>query len=209
MSQYAFPLNLPPVFSADNFFVSESNREAHALIESWPSWGAHAAIIYGPAGCGKSHLAHIWAQKSGAAIAEKPDAALAGNIVLEHIERLADERALLHLINAAKENKQSLLLTANVPPKQLPFTLPDLTSRLLALPTAAIAPADDAVLAAALRKQFSDRQLKVEEEVIAYIVSRMERSLAAVKAAVDTLDSEAMREKKSITVPFAKRALGY
>ncbi len=209
MSQYAFSLNLDPVFSADNFFISDSNREAHALVTRWPDWSAPALILYGESGAGKSHLAQLWAQKSGAALLEQPGADSKSNALIENIERIEDERALLHLINSARENKHYLLLTAALPPKQLPFGLPDLTSRLLALPAVSISSPDDGVLAAAMRKQFSDRQLKVEEEVIAYLLPRMERSFSHIKETVEQLDGAALREQKNITIPFARRILNY
>jgi chromosomal replication initiation ATPase DnaA len=208
MSQYALPIRLTPIFSEDNFFVSASNEEAHQWIMSWPEWPAQALILYGPSGSGKSHLAHIWAEKVRATTLATAADALAGNALLEHIEE-ADERSLLHLINRAKESSHFLLFTSSATPKALPFTLPDLTSRLLALPTAEIHAPDDAVLAAALRKQFSDRQLKVEEEVIAYLLPRMERSFAHISETVEQLDREALSAQKNITVPFARRALGY
>ena len=163
MSQYTLSLALPPVFSEDNFFVSDCNRQAHGWIMRWPDWPAHALLLHGPEGSGKSHLAAIWAARSK------------GNVA-EDIERLADERELLHLFNSTKENKQNLLLTASVPAPGLPFTLPDLTSRLLSIPSVAIGQPDDEVLAGAMRKQFADRQMKVDDDVIAYILPRMERS---------------------------------
>jgi len=205
MPQFTLPLTLPAVFSADNFFVSDANREAWQWINAWPEWPAHALILYGPPGCGKSHLATIWATKSHAT--RDPNPAARGPRLIENIERLTDERALLHLFNATRENKDALLLTSSVAPAQLPFTLPDLTSRLLGLPHAAIAQPDDELLAAVLRKQFTDRQMKVEDGVIAYIVPRMERSLGEAKELVETLDKAALAERKNITIPFVKNLL--
>lgn len=195
MSQYALNITLPPVFSSDNFFVSSCNEEAHRWISAWPNWPAHALLLYGPAGSGKSHLAAIWAARAK------------GNMLVEDIERITDARQLLHLFNFTKENKASLLFTSAVPAAQLPFTLPDLTSRLLAIPAVAIGQPDDAVLAAAMRKQFADRQMKVDDDVIAYILPRMERSLAKAKDLVELLDREALAGKKSITIPFVKSVM--
>jgi chromosomal replication initiation ATPase DnaA len=209
MSQYALPISLPPVFSEDNFVVSESNRAAYEWVTRWPDWPSHALILVGATGAGKSHLAQLWIMRSGAQILDRivPDAK--GNLLLENIEQIIDERALLHLLNYGKENKQSLLLTSELPPGELPFTLSDLTSRLKALPVAAINPPDDALLAAALRKQFADRQLKVEEEIIAYLLPRFGRSFADVAATVAILDRQALAEQRNLTIPFVKRVLNY
>jgi chromosomal replication initiation ATPase DnaA len=214
MSQYAFPLALPPVFSADNFFVSGCNRDAWRWVNAWPDWPSRALIVYGPKDCGKSHLGHIWSARARAAIMEAPalphpDTAKKNqDTLIENIEQAADERLLLHWCNVARENGFSLLLTSSLPPPQLPFTLPDLTSRLLALPAVSIERADDEVLAGAMRKLFADRQMKVEEDVIAYILPRIERSLSSVREVVDTLDRHALEAQRNITIPFVKRILG-
>lgn len=212
MSQYALTLPLDPVFSADNFFISECNRTAWDTLQRWPNWGAHALILSGPAGSGKTHLAELWRARVGAACinAAALDARTAGSNghwLVEDIEGLRDERLLLHLFNATREQGGGLLMTSAVPAAQLPFTLPDLTSRLLAAASASIAQPDDAVLAASFRKQFADRQMKVDEEVIAYIVPRIERSLGAVKTLVETLDRTTLETRKNLTIPFVKHIL--
>lgn len=213
MSQYTLALQLPTVFAEENFFISPSNFDAHQLVMSWPHWPSHALLLVGPAGSGKSHLAHIWAVKSGAsfisasALDTMPE--LKTPLLVEDIERLTSERALFHLFNYAKENNLSLLMTSALPAAQLPFTLPDLTSRLKATPAAIIGEADDALIAAAMRKQFSDRQLKVSEDVITYMLPRMERSLAAANTLIARLDEQALAEQRELTVPFIRRVLGW
>jgi chromosomal replication initiation ATPase DnaA len=212
MSQYALPLTLPTVFSADNFFVSKCNEDAWRWVNAWPEWPAHALILCGPKDCGKSHLGHIWAEKAGAGVimasAITPEKTSHGTgMLVEDIEQSRDERSLLHLFNYAKENKRWLLLTSSVAPQSLPFTLPDLTSRLLAIPSAAIAGADDEVLAGAMRKQFADRQIKVDDDVIAYLLSRIERSLSTVGEMVEKLDRHALAARKGLTIPFVKQLL--
>ena len=212
MTQYTFNLPLPPLYSEDNFMISDCNREAWQWIQNWENWPAHALLLYGPAGCGKSHLGHIWAQRAQAgritAASLESVEPRSGNWLIEDIEQLVSERALLHFYNASKENGGKLLLTSTHAANQLPFTLPDLTSRLLALPMAHIDQPDDAVLAGAMRKQLTDRQMKVDDEVIAYIIPRMERSFNALKNTVETIDRAALAEHKNITIPFVKRMLG-
>ncbi len=213
-SQYALALALPAVYAEDNFAVSDCNREAHRWIEAWANWPANALVIYGDRGCGKTHLGHIWARRAQADVYDAADETLtpdtlSGNALIENIERLKNEARLFHLLNHSREQGHYLLLTSAVAPKLLPFTLKDLTSRLLALPAAAITPPDEDVLAAAMRKQFSDRQLKVPDESLAFLLSRMERSFSSVASIVATLDEHALREHKNLTVPFLKQTLGY
>ncbi len=168
------------------------------------------AAAAGPRGSGKSHLGHIWASHAAARqiTAIRNPGLEKGNLLLEDIDQIRDERALLHLLNFTKENSKSLLLTSSLPAEQLPFTLPDLTSRLRALPVASLGQPDDEALAFAMRKQFADRQVKVDEEVIAYLLPRMERSFAQVRELVEQrLDQVALAEKKNLTIPFVKRLL--
>ena len=214
MTQYTFSLPLPALFSADNFVVSDCNRDAWRWIEAWPTWPAHAFLLHGASGSGKSHLSAIWAQRAlaHALSADTLDGLEAGilskgNWLIENIEMAKNERALLHLFNASREHGASLLLTSNVAAAQLPFALADLTSRLLALPAAQIEQPDDGALAGVMRKQFIDRQMKVDDEVIAYIIPRIERSFLRVKELVEQLDNAALAEHKNITIPFAKRIL--
>jgi chromosomal replication initiation ATPase DnaA len=208
MSQLPFHLPHKPVFAEENFVISDCNREAYQWIMSWPKWPTHALLLYGDSGAGKSHLGHIWAVRAKATTLPIEPSQLSGNALLEHIEGI-DEKTLLHLLNIAKEKKYFLLLSANNAPKELPFSLPDLTSRLLALPAAHILSPDEAALESALRKQFADRQLKVEEEVIVYITTRMERSFARLTELVEKLDRASLAEGRNITIPFVKRVTSY
>lgn len=213
MPQYALPLSLPPVFAEDNFYVSACNRDAHQWLSRWPDWPAKTLLLYGPQGAGKSHLATIWAARAKASIVSgkglpQPDA-VNGNYAIEDIEQIGDERTLLHWLNYSREKGESLLLTASEPPKRLLFTLPDLTSRLLALPCVGIAPPDDDALAAAMRKQFADRQLKVGEDIITFLLPRIGRSFPELAHVVQQLDEHALEAKKGLTIPFLKRTLGY
>lgn len=211
MSQYALSLPLPVSYSARHFFVSNCNREAWQWINAWPNWPGHALLLYGPPGSGKTHLAHIWTQQAQAtrldtAAVQSPPQTARPRWLIEDIETL-DQEALLHVFNTAREQGGSLLLTAGTNPQTLPFTLPDLTSRLAAITQTAIGQPDDEVLAGALRKQFADRQLQLGDEVVAYVLPRMERSFAKVKELVDRLDSQALAAHKNLTVPFVKQLL--
>ncbi|NBX03139.1 MAG: hypothetical protein EBR02_03560 [Alphaproteobacteria bacterium] len=211
MSQIPLSLHLPPVFSLDNFYVAACNEEAYRFILSWPNWPTHALLIYGEKGAGKTHLGHVWAEKSGAATFHASEITEffppRSAVLIEDIEEIPSEDVLFHLFNSSKEDGLSLLLTSNLASGQFPFSLPDLTSRLLSIPAVKISAPDDNMVAAALRKQFSDRQLKVDDDIIAYILPRIERSLSAVHALVATLDRETLAEGRRLTIPFVKRFL--
>jgi len=213
MSQLPLSLGMQPVYSEDNFFISDCNRDAYDWITAWPHWPGYALLMYGPKGSGKTHLGQLWTKRahaltwpaSGLDAMEYP---LSFHGLIEDIERTRDERLLLHLMNHAREQGHNLLLTTAVIPQHLPFVLPDLTSRLLALSSVQITQPDDAVLAGAMRKQFADRQMKVTDDVIVYALPRMERSLRKVQELVELVDKSALAERKNVTVPFIRKLLG-
>lgn len=211
-------LDLPyrEALEAQDFLVSGSNEAAIELIDRWPDWPHPAAIVTGPEGSGKSHLANVWRHKVGAGLLNAPgvvDEAVAGlgamtRIVVEDVDRgLADERALFHLLNLARENRMSVLLTARAAPGEIPIALPDLRSRLRALPHMAIDVPDEALLRSVLVKLFSDRQLDVEPQIISYITLRMERSMKAATRIVAAADTLALALQRRVTRNVAAEAL--
>jgi chromosomal replication initiation ATPase DnaA len=210
MRQGIFDLHLEPRYGRDDFLVSGSNRAAFELIERWPGWPDRALVLYGPAGSGKTHLAHLWCARSGALLVagdalDKPEE-LPAIVAVDDAEH-APERALLHLYNLSRERGGGMLLTTQAPPAALPIGLADLASRLRALPVVGIAKPDDALLHAVLVKHFADRQLRVAPEVFAYLLARIERSFAAAAAVVARLDDLALETGRAVTVNLARTVL--
>lgn len=200
--------------------IAPNNQDAVAWIDRWPDWPAPCLIIHGPAACGKSHLATVWQNRSGAAaidtaaIASRKARAIAqagNNLVLDNIDPwFGDhdaETTLFHLYNIMREEGRTMLLTMRMAPVQARFTLPDLASRLRAAPAAAIQPPDDTLLAALLVKLFADRQITPSHDVLDYILPRMERSFAAASTLVEAADRLALSEKRGISVPLMRRVL--
>lgn len=198
---------------ASDFLPAACNRDALAWLERYPDWPAPALVLFGPQGCGKSHLARIFAARANACALD-PEALpgpgeLAGRSawILDPAEPVRDEVALLQLWNGLRECEGHVLLAARRSPAAWDIRLPDLASRLRAAPAVAIGPPDDALLAAVLVKLFADRQLRVSGDVIPYLVSRMERSFAGAHRMVDELDARSLRRKRPITVALARDAL--
>jgi chromosomal replication initiation ATPase DnaA len=198
-----------PATGAEDFMPGESNREALAWLARWPEWPAPALILHGPPGSGKSHLARIWATRTGSRWLEHAALATADpnahrTWVLDDAEPIPDEAALLSFYNRLREGAAHLLLTARRPVGAWTLRLPDLASRLRAAPVVAIGPPDDALLGAVLLKLFADRQLVVSEALIEYLVRHMERSFGAAQAVVAGLDSMSLRLQRPITVALAR-----
>jgi chromosomal replication initiation ATPase DnaA len=210
--QLALALPHAESFAREDFLAGPSNQAALALIERWPDWPNRAVALVGPEGAGKSHLAAIWASVAGARFLSSralgtthlPAALATGALVVEDlVEGELDERALFHLINLAREHEAFVLLTARTAPSGWKVGLADVASRLRALPAVAVSPPDDALLRAVLVKLFADRQLKVDESLLSYLSSRLERSFAAARDAVATLDREALRLKRPVNRALA------
>jgi len=203
-------------FSRDDFLEGPSNAAALALVERWPDWPAHIVVLTGPEGSGKSHLADIWASRAGARRlsaraldqAAVPVALATGALSLESVADGLDEVALFHLLNLAKEQDAYVLLTARRAPALWAIRLPDLASRVRALPVVELSSPDDTLLRAVLVKLFVDRQLAVDESLIGYLTTRIERSFAAARAAVGLLDREALRRQRPVTRALAVELLG-
>jgi chromosomal replication initiation ATPase DnaA len=199
----------PP--SLDEFVRGSSNAAAVAAIEAWPSWTGGCLALVGPEGVGKSHLARAWAEAVNALAADPaaPDLAAATGrpVLLEDADGGASPEGLFHLINLAAREGGGLLLTARARPSAWPTDLPDLRSRLNALPVAEIAPPDDAVLEGVLRRFFRDRNIRPPEAVYPYLLARMPRSIPDAELIVQRLDEAGDEGFRPVTRALARQIL--
>jgi len=211
-TQLALALDHAESHAREDFLSGPSNAAALALIERWPDWPSRTVVLRGPEGSGKSHLAAIWARSAGARMlspraldgSEVPIALATGALALEDLAPgRFDEPALFHLLNLAREERAYLLITTRTPPASWSIAVPDLASRLRALPVVALTAPDDALLRAVIVKLFADRQLTVDEALVSYLANRIERSFAAARAAVAALDREALRLQRPVTRALA------
>jgi chromosomal replication initiation ATPase DnaA len=173
-------------------------------------------LLTGPAASGKTHLARVWQALSGARSLNPDnlamdfvDAMSAGTpLVVEDADRLAyDEKALFHLLNLAREKELSVLLTARSAPSRWRVTLPDLLSRLNAIPAVEIGAPDEALIRTVLLKHFADRQLDIDPKVLTYLALHVDRSLAAAAAAVAAIDRVALAKGRKISRQLVMEAL--
>ena len=214
--QLAFALPHAESLGRDNFLEGPANAPALALIDGWPDWPNRVMLLVGPEGSGKSHLAAIWAEQAGArstgaqalTVAEVPGALATGALVVEDLKpQQFDERALFHLLNLTREEEAYVLITAREPPSALAIELRDLRSRLRAIPTVSLLPPDDQLFRALIVKFCADRQMVVDEAVVSFLATRIERSFAAARQAVELLDTEALRLGRPVTRALAAELL--
>jgi chromosomal replication initiation ATPase DnaA len=200
--QLALALDHPESFAREDFLSGAGNAAALALIDAWPDWPSRALVLIGPEGSGKTHLATIWAAAAGARVVsgnsigalDVPAMLATGALVVEDAEAVTDERALFHLMNLAREEQAFLLLTARNAPSAWHLSTPDVVSRLRAMPTALLHAPDETMLRGVMAKLAADRQLILDDSVLSYLTTRIERSVVAARAAVVALDEEALRQ---------------
>jgi chromosomal replication initiation ATPase DnaA len=200
--QLALDLRLKPAYGREDFLIASSNRLAADFIDRWPDWPSSTALLVGPSGTGKTHLMEIWRRRSGAQVLSIADVSgemvpsliqSGGAVAIEHApDAFINERALFHLLNAARENRGHVLIATRQNPRAWGITLRDLASRLEAAPAIAIQPAEDDLLRGVLVKLFADRQCIVETGLIEYLILRMPRSLEAARVLVAAIDARAL-----------------
>jgi chromosomal replication initiation ATPase DnaA len=205
---------------ADDFLVTASNQDAVAWIEKWPDWPAPGLVLSGEPGSGKSHLLNLWLGKSQGRLVSVDELTAQNSRTLTEstihiaiddadgiVGNAEAEESLFHLYNHLKTAKGSLFLTMTTAVGQAGFALPDLRSRLLALPAITLGAPDDALVAALLVKQFRDRQIALDAGVISYVTAHAARDAASIRDLVERLDCASLAEGRKITIALARKLI--
>jgi DnaA regulatory inactivator Hda len=212
--QIPFALPVEPAMDEEDFLITSSNADAAERVKQ--AKPAELLLLLGPKSSGKSHLARIWTARMNARTFDfpnmEPDALKeAPSWVLEDADKIEwnaeNARKAFHLLNSAREQKRALLITASTPPASWKLDLADLRSRLLALHVAQLQTPDDALMAGLLVKHLNDRQLRVSEEVLNYLIPRLPREGAKIQEVVRVLDEASLADRRSITIPLLKEIL--
>lgn len=204
--------------------TSPCNIEAFNLLNSWPEWSFFAICIYGEEGCGKTHLAHVFADKVSR-LTNYPyhlPSIKAASLTLENVHEFLERHrclivedlqetknfeAMFHLYNLYRNEGGNILFTSTQAPARLNFPLADLQSRLNIIPTAEIKTPDDELLSALIIKLFQDRQIMPSPEVVTYILSNMQRSFAYTRNLIETIDHISLAQKRAPNIALVKEAI--
>jgi chromosomal replication initiation ATPase DnaA len=208
--QLRLPLSREPAYRREDFVVSAANAQAKTALDVWRMWPAGAAVLIGPEGSGKTHMARLWAQDADAAVlTEAPGdlEPLRGRpVLLEDADGFGDEAALFHLFNMAAVSG-ALLMTSRLPPREWAVTLPDLRSRLAAVQVLELSAPDDEALAGMLRNLFAERNIVPADDLIPYLLTRMERSFQAARQTATLLDEAAAARGREVNRALAVQTL--
>ncbi len=216
--QLSFDLPAKTVLGRDDFFVSPANAMAVAMIDTPETWPDGKLALTGPAGAGKTHLTHVWADRCGAVIqsaaglrAQDIPSLAQGPVAVEDIPDIASDpeaqQALFHLHNLLLAEDHQLLMTGRATPNLWNLSLPDLQSRVQAAAHIALEAPDDGLLAAVLAKLFADRQITPRPDVIPYLLQRMDRSFQTASQIVESLDRAAMAQGRTVSRRLAAQIL--
>ena len=222
--QLPFEFYHRPCLGRDDFMTAACNFEAFRLIDSWPIWTYFAACIYGPEGCGKSHLANIFSDKisvqehypykipqiqASALTLDMPRRLLntCKYLIVEDLNAHINQEAMFNLYNMYRDEGGFILFTATEAPARINFSLPDLRSRMNIIPSVEIKAPDDGLLSALLVKLSMDRQLSISPEQINFILNNMQRSFDYARKLVAEIDNISLAQKKAVSIPLIKEAI--
>ncbi len=211
-----------PYLGKEDFMIAACNHEAFALVDSWPNWPFFAICIYGPEGCGKTHLATMFAHNVAnltrwpykVPVVRAKDIRFetlqlfdeCRCLIVEELSENVDNEALFHLYNHYRNEGGYILFTAAQAPARTRFTLPDLQSRMNIVPSVAISEPDDEMLSALILKLFTDRQIIIAPEIINYILLNMQRSFAYARNLVAEIDNISLARKRAVSLSIVKEA---
>lgn len=224
ITQLALDLPHRPSLGREDFMVANCNYEAVATIDLWPNWPYFAICIYGPTGCGKTHLANVFAQMVASqtphpyripfikASQLTKDMAhslfeTSPQIVIEELDELRNQEALFHLYNTYRDLGGNILFTSSQAPARINFCLPDLRSRMNIVPALEIKAPDDELLMALLVKLFMDRQITPSQELLGFLLKNIQRSFSYTRKIVEEIDNISLAKKRAISISIAKEAI--
>jgi len=215
LDQKLLDFGIAESFDENDYYVSNSNYFAKNIIEAWPKWEKKIVNLAGEEYSGKTHLSNIFKKKSNALYLHSNDIEekilkkikLSNNIIIEDLEESFNEKLLYSIFNLVEQDNKYLLISSKKPVDTMKFTLPDLVSRLKNCIIAKIDQPDDELIYAIILKSFSDRQIKLDNKIIDYIIKRISRSYSKMHEFIYKIDELSLKKKKSINFKIIKEII--
>jgi len=203
-------------FKEEDFFISKSNKHILNFFDKWPKWEKNFLNICGEKYSGKSHLINIFLKKFKGIKLEAnslnnndiKNIKIYENIILENLSKETDEKLLYTLLNTIDQDNKYLIVTSSQSIVDIEFNLEDLRSRTKNFILLNIKKPDDELIYALLLKNFSDRQISIDEKFIDYIIKRIDRSYGKIFDFIYKIDERSLKKKKSIDFKIIKEVLG-
>ena len=215
MSQLIFKFPFTTNYFEEDFYVSTNNFNAYKLIESWPKWSSRHINIFGPRGCGKTHLANIFKKKINSFFikAEElnnnslPLIKLKECLIIDDYKNNIEEKLFYSILNLSYQSNQYVIINTFKPIKSSTVVLNDLKSRFDSFIDIGIDLPTDDLIRVVLTKNFSDKQIKIEARLLEYILKNINRSYEDIFDLIDKVDSLSLSTGKSININLIKKAL--
>ena len=212
--QLYFEMPNKSALGIEDYMITDSNNFAFDLIIKMVKGEINFGLISGPPYSGKTHLSKIlvkntinykslYIDRDYQNILDKFESS--DILILENIDKVKydkSEQDLFHIINFSKENNKKLLMTSRKPISEIDLNLKDLKSRLNSILEAKIKEPDDQLMKLILIKILNDKQLKINPNVIDFLVSRLERSYESINLFIEKIDKFSLEKSKKITIPL-------
>ena len=215
MSQLIFKFPFKATYYTNDFYVSSNNFEAYKLVESWPKWPGKCINIFGPRGCGKTHLSSILKKKINSLFIEASDFndtslkdfKLKECLIIDNYNNNIGEKLLYSTLNQISQSSQYIVINSLTPIKKNKINLKDLRSRFESFIDLGINLPTDDLLRVILTKSFSDKQIKVNVKLLEYILKNIDRSYEKIFEFIKDIDTESLSSGKSININLIKKVL--
>ena len=216
MSQLVFKFPFKTKYYEQDYYVSSNNFSAYRLIESWPNWPGKWVNIFGPEGCGKTHLSNILKKKLN--LVQILDAQNINSetilkfekldcLIIDNYKKNIDEKIFYSILNQSKQLDNYMVINSIVPIRDIKFELKDLKSRAESFVDLGIQLPTDDLLRVIISKSFSDKQIEITPKISEYIIKNIERSYEKVFKFIKEIDDLSLSSGKSININLIKKVL--
>ena len=213
--QLIFNFPFKKTYLSQDFYVSKNNFNAFKLIESWPQWPGRLINIFGPIGCGKTHLVNILSNKINGLIisSQKIDENIINQfktkecLIIDDFDNDIDENLLYSIINLANQDNKYLIISSPISLKKFKIDLKDLNSRFTSFIEVGIDLPTDDLVKVILTKNFSDKQITISKKNIDYILNNIDRSYEKINLFSSLIDNLSLEKAKPINLKLIKDVL--